>query len=67
MSGSEDKTALPYCDKLELMKEFLTHQVDKDEVKMKLGECLCVLVCVLCMHLCISLTDLKISSSLSVL
>ena len=67
MSGSEDKTALPYCDKLELMKEFLTRQVDKDEVEMKLGECLCVLVCVLCMHLCISLTDLKISNSLSVL
>ena len=48
MSGSEDKTALPYCDKLELMKEFLTRQVDKDEVEMKLGECLCVLVCVCC-------------------
>ena len=39
LSGSEDKTALPYCDKLELMKEFLTRQVDKDKVKMKLGEC----------------------------
>ena len=53
ISGSEGKMDLPYCDKLELMKEFLTRQVDKEEVEEKLGECSACVYFAVSVHVCI--------------